>query len=223
LDITPQERLALVVLTLLLTGGGLARLVADPSVRTAPVAERSEWDDTSGAATLPALRAAAERERELARIRTLPLAAGERIDPNSAPAEQLARLPRIGPALAARVVEDREARGPFRTVDELERVAGIGPAVMGGIREHLEVSGVPGWSTEPARSAGVGDERLIDINRASAAELEALPGIGPVLAERIVAHRARNGRFASVADLENVSGIGPALRSRLEPRVRVGP
>jgi competence protein ComEA len=71
-------------------------------------------------------------------------------------------------------------------------------------------------------SAGTAGTR-IDVNRASPEELERLPGIGPVLARRIVEHREREGRFQSVASLEAVSGIGPALRSRIEPFVEVIP
>jgi competence protein ComEA len=65
-------------------------------------------------------------------------------------------------------------------------------------------------------------ERL-DPNSASAEELNRLPGIGPVLADRIVAERERGGPFASVADLERVSGIGPAKRARIEPFLRIEP
>ena len=63
----------------------------------------------------------------------------------------------------------------------------------------------------------------LDLNRASAAELDALPGIGPVLAARIVEHRRRHGPFRRADDLLAVPGIGPALFARLEPRVTVGP
>jgi competence protein ComEA len=58
------------------------------------------------------------------------------------------------------------------------------------------------------------DGRL-DINRATAAELEELPGIGPVLAERIVEHREANGPFGEVGDLRDVSGIGERTLERL--------
>lgn len=51
--------------------------------------------------------------------------------------------------------------------------------------------------------------RLINVNIASAAELELLPGIGPTLAARIVADRAANGPFASLDDVARVRGIGP--------------
>jgi competence protein ComEA len=57
------------------------------------------------------------------------------------------------------------------------------------------------------------DESLdlwIDINYASAEELEALPGIGPTLAMRIVEYREQNGPFQAIEDIINVSGIGPA-------------
>lgn len=50
----------------------------------------------------------------------------------------------------------------------------------------------------------------LDLNRATAAELDELPGIGPATAQAIVAHRDANGPFASVEDLEAVRGIGPA-------------
>lgn len=55
----------------------------------------------------------------------------------------------------------------------------------------------------------------ININRASASELEALPGVGPATADQIVRDRAANGPFTSVDDLTRVSGIGPATVEKL--------
>ena len=73
----------------------------------------------------------------------------------------------------------------------------------------------------PSRSPPA-SERL-DLNRAGPEELQALPGIGPALAGRIVEHRARIGRFRSVDDLLDVSGIGPATLERVRSLVRTGP
>ena len=65
-------------------------------------------------------------------------------------------------------------------------------------------------------------ESTVDLATADAAQLDALPGIGPVLAERIVAERRRVGGFRRVEDLLAVHGIGPRLFERLRPHLRVG-
>lgn len=61
----------------------------------------------------------------------------------------------------------------------------------------------------------------VDLNAAGAADLDALPGVGPVLARRILDWRSQHGRFSSVDELGEVSGIGEAVLSRLRPLVRV--
>lgn len=73
----------------------------------------------------------------------------------------------------------------------------------------------PGPPASPAAGASGGPtgQESVNINTASAAELEALPGIGPALAQRIVDHRQQHGPFASVDDLLDVPGIG---RAKLE-------
>lgn len=63
---------------------------------------------------------------------------------------------------------------------------------------------------------------VIDINTASQAELTSLPGVGDVIAERIVAYRTVHGPFTSIDQLDNVEGIGPALIEQLRPLVTVG-
>lgn len=62
------------------------------------------------------------------------------IDLNSAPAAELELLPGVGPSLAAAIVADRGAQGPFDSVDALDRVRGIGPAVLARIRPHAVVA-----------------------------------------------------------------------------------
>jgi len=61
----------------------------------------------------------------------------------------------------------------------------------------------------------------LDLNTATAQELEALPGIGPVLARRIVEYRDRYGPFQKVEDLLAVRGIGPVLLEKIRPYVYV--
>ena len=66
------------------------------------------------------------------------------------------------------------------------------------------------------------DAALIDINAASAQELETLPGIGPVLAGRIIEHREQNGPFQRTDQLTAVRGIGSATYERIRPLVAAG-
>ena len=87
---------------------------------------------------------------------------------------------------------------------------GIGPATVASLAPLIVANG----ESAPEQALGP-----TDLNRATAADLEALPGIGPVLAERIVASRAQAGPFASVDDLKRVRGIGPATTARLRPLV----
>jgi competence protein ComEA len=88
--------------------------------------------------------------------------------------------------------------------------AGAGGPALGGAAG----SGASGASGGPASAS-------LDLNAATQAGLDALPGIGPVLAERIVAWRTQHGRFTSVDELAEVPGIGPKALERLRPLVRV--
>ncbi len=82
--------------------------------------------------------------------------------------------------------------------------------------------GVPG-AAPPVAPAGDGGAMTgpLDLNAATAADLDALPGIGPVLAQRIVDHRDATGRFTSVEQLDDVPGIGPTTYAELSDLVRV--
>jgi len=73
-----------------------------------------------------------------------------------------------------------------------------------------------------AGAAALRDGEALDLNAASEAELTLLPGIGPAIAGRIVAHRDAQGPFRTVAGLEAVRGVGPRTRARIEPLVTVG-
>lgn len=100
------------------------------------------------------------------------------------------------------------------------------PAVGEEPRPNAPDGGAPddgapdGAAPDPAVSAG-GGSAVVDLNSATAAELQTLPGIGPAMAERILTHRDEHGPFSSVDDLLAVSGIGPATMERLRDLVTV--
>ena len=70
-------------------------------------------------------------------------------------------------------------------------------------------------------AAAGGPASPVDLNRATLAELDTLPGVGPATATAIIAWRDENGRFRRVDDLLEVPGIGPTRLERLRPLVRV--
>lgn len=65
------------------------------------------------------------------------LAAARSVDVNTAGVAELERLPHVGPSLARRIVDDREAHGPFRSPEELSRVRGIGPKTVGALKDYV--------------------------------------------------------------------------------------
>ncbi|MFD2792699.1 helix-hairpin-helix domain-containing protein [Promicromonospora vindobonensis] len=81
----------------------------------------------------------------------------------------------------------------------------------------------PGGGTPPDPGAGPATGGTVDINGADAVALEALPGVGPSIAQAIVEWRDTNGPFASVDELEDVPGIGPATLDEIRDSARVGP
>lgn len=129
-------------------------------------------------------------------------------------------------AAGSRVIDAIEASGGLRPGASsgdlnLARVLVDGEQVAVGLRQPAPA----GQSAVGAGDSGAGDpgggSALLDLNAASATELEALPGIGPVLAERIVSWRTENGPFPAVDVLGEVSGIGDALLQQLRDLVRV--
>jgi competence ComEA-like helix-hairpin-helix protein len=218
--LTRDERRALLFLLSLTAVGGVVRVLRPagtaPGARYLPPAEIQAGD--------PVRQAALSRRAErLAQ----PLAPGERVDVDRADAVELERLPRVGPALARRIAEDREAHGPFGSLEGLGRVSGMGPAMQRELGRWVTFSGVarpvaaaasPTMAQPAPRPVPECPTGPVHLNTATAAELACLPGIGPALAARIVADRTARGPFGEVQALERVPGIGPALVRRVAPR-----
>jgi len=204
-DLTHAERRALAGSLFLVGLAGVGRTAFKPD------ATRLQWRDVGppgGEAPTDSVAATLVRE---ARVQT-PLEDGERIDVASAPAEELRRLPGVGPSLASAIIRAREAR-PFTVLEDLDRVAGIGPATVARLAEYVRVS-KPLLRDPTVEPEGCGGGRL-DLNRADSDALQTLQGVGPALAERIIARRAREGPYPSPEALGAVRGVGPATLSRL--------
>jgi competence protein ComEA len=123
---------------------------------------------------------------------------------------------RVDAALAA-------AGGPLAGADP--GALNLAAPLADGTRVHVPMVGeavapapTPAVAVAPGATASPGP---IDLNQATAAELDALPGIGPATAQAIVDHRTTKGPFASVDDLEAVRGIGPAKLDAIRALVTV--
>lgn len=175
---------------------------------------------------LPELLATSREAAAEGARRSEPLAEGERLDPNRAPEAELDRLPGVGPSTARAIVAAREEGVVFRRPEDLLAVRGIGEATLERIRGALDLRAPPAPTRPPRGSAArevgtAGTAPTVDVSHAGVAELQSLPGIGPALAERIVAAREEQ-MFTSLDDLARVRGIGEATIERLRGRATVG-
>ncbi len=117
---------------------GLARGYERDRAPAEPASTATARDPATDPATDTGGPRPAEPAPEVARLRD-----GRRLDVNRASAEELELLPRIGPTLAARIVEERERHGVFRSLEDLTRVRGIGPRTVEQLAPLAEVGEVP--------------------------------------------------------------------------------
>lgn len=183
-----------------------------------------------------------------------PAASGKKLDLNKATFAELLLLPEMTPRTAKAIVDYRETRKGFKSVDELASVPGIDKRAMITLYDRVTVAkaagatesgsgdtitlGEEGWSGNwtakleatptpaPASAAAtprpLGAGEKIDLNTAGRDELERLPDIGPVMAQRILDYRKQNGPFDTIDELLDVRGIGATRLTSLKPWVTVG-
>jgi DNA uptake protein ComE-like DNA-binding protein len=144
--------------------------------------------------------------------------AAAKVDLNSASQADLEALPGVGEATAKKIVAGR----PYKSVADLEK-AGVNKATIEKITPLVTVGAASAdakkataKATDTTKAAATGAK--VDLNSATKAELEALPGVGEATANKIVAGRP----YKSVADLEK-AGVNKATIEKITPLVVVGP
>jgi competence protein ComEA len=106
--------------------------------------------------------------------------------------------------------------------DGQQIVVGTKKKPTGEVRDG---TGGPGSAGSGAAASPKGQDgasgQAVDLNTASQAELEELPGVGPVMAGKIIAWRTEHGRFSRVEELQEIDGVGPKTYAKLSPLCRV--
>ncbi len=153
-----------------------------------------------------------------------PAAVTGKININTATSSQLESLPGIGPVKAQGIIAGR----PYSSIEDLDKVPRIGPKTIENLRPYITV----GEAAAPAAAPTIAPAVIptvapavapavvagkININTATQAQLESLPGIGPVKAQGIIANRP----YSSIEDLDEVPRIGPKTIENLRPYITV--
>jgi len=154
------------------------------------------------------------------------------VDINTASQEELEAVKGVGPATAKKIIANR----PYKSLDELSK-AGLSAKKVESFKSSLTVGGAPAPASPAAtketgkkgeaapkakakepKAAEPGSGEPVDLNTADLKALEALPGVGPATAKKIIAARP----FKSVDDLSKVKGMSKAKVEALKDKVIVG-
>ena len=148
-----------------------------------------------------------------------------RLDINLANSSQLAELNGIGPVLSKRIINYRNSLGGFSDVKDIANVYGLSPETFESIKPHLYVNtyAAPRRQQRGQRVAEMRENPSIDINLATARELEQLPGIGKTLSNRIIKYRNIIGGFDNIEQLKQVYYLEPDVFEKISPMIFVNP
>ena len=226
MKLASEDYRALAVIAALLISAGIARWLDRPR----PILADAPQVDLVALAAAGTAQEAPRRTTGRAGEKTekIELRRPEKTDPNRATVAELTRLPGVGPALAERI-RATAAATPFRTQSDLLRVPGIGPAMIQKLAPLLTLPAGPPTAATPNGSratpsptiAGRGANPAspaagpLDLNRATAADLERIRGVGTVLAAKILARRDSLGKFRTWEEVDAVTGVGEAMLARL--------
>ncbi len=141
------------------------------------------------------------------------------VDVNGADSSEFTRLRGIGPVLASRIVRFREKAGGFDSIQQVAATYGLSGETFDYIVPYLRLDSalLVAYRQQLPHESPATPARKLDLNEASASELERLPGIGPVLSKRIVKYRNSLGGFQSVDDLSEVYGLPPETLIKIRP------
>jgi competence ComEA-like helix-hairpin-helix protein len=139
-------------------------------------------------------------------------------DPNCATQEDLLSLG-ISPKISRVILNYRAKGGRFDTPEDLKKIYGMTQAQYDDIAPYIRISQTPSASGANTSSGLSETKRLLEINFADSAMFEKLPGIGPVLARRIVKYRTMLGGFYNIQQIKEVYGISDSLFHQIQYRI----
>lgn len=138
------------------------------------------------------------------------------IDINTATVEQWKALPLIGDALSNRIVNYRDKKGGFTSIEEVKKTYGLSDSTYQTIKPFLTLS-----SKQITVLKSNNQIKKINLNTASANELKANPNIPSEVAEAIVIYRKQHGNYASVSDIKKIVFLNEDIYLKVAPYLSV--